>query len=142
MKIHSHTEKADSILDTLSSEILVSAHGRTVLFRGIWDTGATGSVITQNVVDALGLKPIDAVFFSHANGTSETEEYVVDFKLPNGVDILSLCVIRGTFDDYDLLIGMDIISRGDFSISNFNGKTMFGFRMPSVADVNFQENEK
>ncbi len=26
-------------------------------FQGIWDTGATGSVITEKVVNELGLKP-------------------------------------------------------------------------------------
>jgi hypothetical protein len=36
--------------------------------------------------------------------------------------------------DVDLLIGMDIIQLGDFSISNGAGKTLFTFAMPSFED--------
>ena len=38
----------------------------------------------------------------------------------------------------DVLIGMDIINRGDFAVSNRNGKTMFSFRIPSMSDFDFQ----
>ena len=36
-----------------------------------------------------------------------------------------------------MLIGMDIITKGDFAVSNYNGKTMFTFRMPSESTLNF-----
>jgi len=39
---------------------------------------------------------------------------------------------------FDILIGMDIINKGDFAISNRNGKTMFSFRYPSMTDFDFQ----
>ena len=38
----------------------------------------------------------------------------------------------------DILIGMDIISKGDFAISNYNGKTQFSFRLPSQQDVDYK----
>lgn len=31
----------------------------------------------------------------------------------------------------EMLIGMDIITLGDFSVSNYNDKTVFTFRVPS-----------
>ena len=34
-------------------------------------------------------------------------------------------------------IGMDIISQGDFAVSNFNGTTVFTFRPPSKATIDF-----
>jgi hypothetical protein len=37
----------------------------------------------------------------------------------------------------DVLIGMDIISLGDFAISNFDGKTQFSFRIPSQRHVEY-----
>ena len=37
----------------------------------------------------------------------------------------------------DLLIGMDIISKGDFSISTFNDVTCFSFRIPSRGLIDF-----
>lgn len=35
----------------------------------------------------------------------------------------------------DLLIGMDVIILGDFSISNYNNKTTFSFRIPSIQET-------
>ena len=37
---------------------------------------------------------------------------------------------------------MDIITRGDFSISNKNGKTTVSFCIPSVHDIDFVEEGK
>ena len=31
-----------------------------------------------------------------------------------------------------VLIGMDIIGKGDFAVSNYDGKTVFTFRTPSI----------
>jgi hypothetical protein len=150
MKIYGFTDKADSIKDTLCSDVSVSAYdktrdvrsqfdsGRTMVFQGMWDTGANCSVITQKVVDALSLEPVNFVVVGHAHGFADTEEYLVNFGLPNGIGISQLRVIRGVFDDFDILIGMDIINRGDFAVSNYNGKTTFGFRIPSIADVDMR----
>lgn len=33
--------------------------------------------------------------------------------------------------DYDVLIGMDVITKGYFCISTVNEKTVFSFRMPA-----------
>lgn len=40
-------------------------------------------------------------------------------------------------DVFDIIIGMDIISKGDFAVSNLNGKTSFSFRIPSFGTANF-----
>lgn len=40
-------------------------------------------------------------------------------------------------DGLDLLIGMDVISQGDMSITNFNGNTVMSFRVPSKVEVDF-----
>jgi len=33
--------------------------------------------------------------------------------------------------DYDVLIGMDVITKGDFVVSTVNDETTFSFRMPA-----------
>lgn len=38
----------------------------------------------------------------------------------------------------DVLIGMDIISNGDFAISNYEGRTQFSFRLPSQEHVEYK----
>ena len=55
----------------------------------------------------------------------------ISIGLPNGVLIKEENVmICNLVKDVDLLIGMDIIQLGDFSISNGEGKTLFSFAMP------------
>ena len=46
-------------------------------------------------------------------------------------------VCGGYSEQWDVLIGMDIINLGDFAVSNHNGKTTFSFRMPSVDEIIF-----
>ena len=40
-------------------------------------------------------------------------------------------------DEYDVIIGMDVICKGDFAITNLNGKTTFSFRIPSEKEIVF-----
>ena len=64
--------------------------------------------------------------------------YYVDFTLPNDEIvkyILVSCADLG--DEVDALIGMDIISLGDFSITNANNQTTFSFRMPPESEVDY-----
>ena len=44
-------------------------------FMAIWDTGATATVVTQDIVDGLGLAPVGMTQVHHADGTSEAEVY-------------------------------------------------------------------
>ena len=56
--------------------------------------------------------------------------------LPNNVGISALRVTRGKITGTaDVLIGMDVITSGDFTLSNFQGATWFSFRIPSVAGI-------
>jgi hypothetical protein len=60
-------------------------------FSAIWDTGASGSVITQNVVDACGLKPITFTKVYHGGGATDLAEvYLVNILLLNNVQIHTL----------------------------------------------------
>ena len=51
-------------------------------------------------------------------------------------------VSEAVLNGFDVLIGMDIITLGDFSITNVNGKTVFSFRIPSTETVDYVQQEK
>ena len=51
----------------------------------LWDTGAWSSVVTQKVVTALGLSPIDHVRACGVNGWYDAPVYIVDVTLPNKI---------------------------------------------------------
>lgn len=114
-----------------------SPHPKISKFDSLWDTGASGSVISENVVDKLELKPIGKSKVLHANGESIVNVYAVNLFLPNQVAFQFVKVTEGILSGFDMLIGMDIITMGDFSITNLGGKTTFSFRFPSVKEVDF-----
>ena len=106
-------------------------------YTAIWDTGATGSVITQKVVDDLALKPIGMTIAQGVQGQHNTEVYLVSLGLPNGVGFKNIRVTKGILGSVDVLIGMDIIVEGDFAITHKDGKTCFSFRCPSSDRIDF-----
>ena len=144
-KFLAFTLKSNGILNMLKTDTLVLSDIRKKdtsytpkLWRGLWDTGASKSSITQRIVDDLNLIPVGNTNISTANGVVVVNTYFVDFGLPNGVtvkNVLVSCADLG--DDIDVLIGMDIIRHGDFSITNVNNKTTFSFRTPSVEEIDY-----
>ena len=99
--------------------------------NAVWDTGATNTVISPEVVEALGLKSAGKASISAYGGVVEACTYRIDLCFENGYRIQNLEVLSGDYSDYDVLIGMDVITQGDFGISTVNGKTSFCFRLPS-----------
>ncbi len=99
--------------------------------QAIWDTGATNTVISRNLVGQLGLIPTGITTAHDANNSYQTSTYLVDIGLPNGILIPDVQVTEAAnLGNYDLLIGMDIITLGDFSVTNGGGNTWFSFRIP------------
>ena len=107
-------------------------------YTAIWDTGATNSVISNKVINECNLKPIGMAKVYHAGGESLQEVFLINIYLPN-----KLCVtyVRATMGfipgDSDVLIGMDIIAKGDFAVTNKDNKTVFSFRFPSIECIDF-----
>lgn len=111
-------------------------------YKGIWDTGATNSAISDKVVMECGLKPIGVTKVFHADGETLSDVFLISLVLPNNVGIPSLRVTKGKIKDADVLIGMDVMTAGDFALSNFQGKTTFCFRIPSVECIDFDPRQK
>jgi SEC-C motif len=107
--------------------------------QALWDTGATNSIITHETALALALTPIGKTKTNHAGGQSDHSTHLVNIILPNQVMVASVLVteMEHIVDNFGVIIGMDIISKGDFSITNCEGKTCFSFRTPSIRKVDF-----
>ena len=77
-----------------------------------------------------------------ANGTVIQKTYIVDLRLPNGVLIKGITVteVPALSGGCDALIGMDVISLGDFSITNHKGVTCMSFRVPSGHHIDYVAN--
>ncbi len=110
-------------------------------YKGIWDTGATGSVITKKIADELGLIPTGQTEVHTASATEIKNTYLVNIYLPMKVSFHAVKVTEAVLHgDIEMLIGMDIITSGDFAITHFEGKTKMSFGVPSVKSYDFVEN--
>jgi len=125
------------VLPTRATLFAVSAPppNKSIVVNAIWDTGATDSVITPETARKLNLYPIDEARIIGVNSEGIAPISLVHIAPPNNVLIPSRRVtIAKIGGEVDMLIGMDIISLGDFLISNTGGKTSFSFVMPSFPD--------
>lgn len=73
----------------------------------------------------------------HAGGQDTCNSYLVNFYLPNHVAIFGVPVVVGCSNDFGAIVGMDIITRGDFSVTNLGDKTVVSYRMPSVKKIDY-----
>jgi len=107
-------------------------------FNAIWDTGATNTSITQDVVDRLGLVPTGMVEVHGAHGSARVPTYLVNVALPNKVNFVGLKVSQVVLTPgVDILIGMDIIGSGDFAVSMKDGVTIMSYRHPCSKSIDF-----
>lgn len=113
--------------------------GRIHHTSALWDTGATGSVITENTAKRLGLKPSGQAKVNHAGGCDYANTYIVDIFLPNRICFSSMKVTEcpDVVGKFGVIIGMDIISKGDFSFTNSGGNSLFSFKIPSSKETDF-----
>jgi len=105
----------------------------------LWDTGATNSVITNNTAKKLNLTPVGATMISHAGGCCKSDTHLVNFVLPNAVQVPGVLVSEcpDSAGNFGVIIGMDIISQGDLAITNVNGMTVTSFRLPSIEIIDY-----
>jgi len=123
---------------TVSTDIVNEAKK----YVGIWDTGATNSVISKKVVDECGLIPTGMAMVHSATESKPCETFLVSIFLPNKVAFPAVRVTKGMLKDCDVLIGMDLINQGDFAITHNDGKTTLSFRMPSMEQIDFVAQKK
>lgn len=147
-QVQAFTTKYPGRVNILHSQVKVAAAfdhknppSQPVAYKmctAIWDTGATGSVISEKVAKDCNLAPISMAQVRHAGGISSANVFSVSFVLRNNVIIAEIEVTEGVLgDQVDVLIGMDIISHGDFAVTNKNNKTVFSFRLPSITEIDF-----
>ena len=109
-----------------------------VTINSLWDTGATATCIKPELFDRLKLRLLDS--------SSHTMIAGIGGKITAKTTLLSL-FITSTFEisfcpvyvadfpgNADILIGMDIINKGDFVVCNTNNKTSFSFVVPPLPE--------
>jgi predicted aspartyl protease len=144
-KVHAFTRPYDAISKVLTLPVKITLKGTEGEYQteGIIDTGATGSVISQHIADTLGAVPQTFVQVHTASAKNViTPLYEADIELNGQVKITGLMVTSGELiQGTECLIGMDILSLGDFAVSHAGGKTKFTFQIPSTHDFDFHKEQ-
>ena len=101
---------------------------KSIWAKALWDTGCSKASISQRVVDELGLKPYDKITVYEVGKPRESDLYHVTFELSAEIKFEDVEADQSFIGErYDAIIGMGIISKGNFIILNQDGRTNFVF---------------
>lgn len=130
------TLKASGITPVIKTPVKIHAvdkdgNNKVSEVIAIWDTGATKTCISYKLAKALNIIPLGFAKAHTAAGIARMEEYSIRVELPGSIICSSIrCGSFPGSGDVHVLIGMDIITTGDLSITNAGGKTYVSFRIP------------
>jgi len=142
MNIHAFTIESDGVLESVVSDVSIrqseklcqvnGLQNNEILVKALWDTGANRSCVSVKMAKRLGLLKIDTSDTSGVSGVFSSFVHLIDIVLPNMISVRNVRVTEFIDDgDFDVIIGMDIITCGDFAISNYGRKTVVSFRVPA-----------
>lgn len=136
---HAFSTRSSGRLIQLINEVSLAFGGNEVTVKALWDTGASSSCVSHDVVSDLGLTAIGKCMVSTPTGSKEVDTFCLDARLPNNVNFEGIVVMDSEIGNQGIgmLVGMDIIGQGDFAVSNHDGRTVFTYRYPSVGCIDF-----
>lgn len=124
----------DRIPPQLISKVEIFSNGNSPkTVNALWDTGATTSCISDKLVNELQLLSIKESVLNTASGRQNTFVYGISIRIAEKFSVSNVNVNCAKLDNnFDIIIGMDIIGQGDLSVgSTNNGKYMISYRVPS-----------
>ena len=148
VKVNALSKVYPGFVDCIKTDVKIADPytGKEIKTLAIWDTGATNSVITKSKAIELGLKPLGKAVVMGVHGAKEVSVYVAKITLNNEnislITQVSECDELSSAGDTGMLIGMNVIGKGDFSISSYGGSTVMTFRAPSIKRTDFVEELK
>lgn len=96
--------------------------------KALWDTGSPVSIISDRIASELRLTPVGRAKIRSLDGKPiDTNRYIVDIVLNDTISIKCVEVFEAPSVVFDVLIGMDIIERGNLSLNNLSDNPYFIF---------------
>ena len=108
----------------------------------LWDTGANITCISTRLANKLKLQASDEVIIAVANNKQfRADIFYVQLRMGD-FTIPLIWVLGIPMDESkDVIAGMDVITKGDLAITNYNGKTVLSFREPSKESIVFSDSQ-
>lgn len=96
--------------------------------KGVIDIGATCTCITKRLAKQLKCKPFSESKIEYALGKSKSKVHIIDFIMADTILMSDVSVFAFPVNiEADIIIGMDILSRGNLALRNIKGITSFSF---------------
>ena len=139
----SFTKRYNGFSNKLLTNVIVTSGHMSSKCLALWDTGATCTCISDRLATVLSLEKIGYTRIQTPSGFSDVKRYLVNIGLPNKTTIENIVVCDSKIGEqgFDVLIGMDIITLGDFAVSNYGKRTVFSYRVPSKETTDYVQQE-
>lgn len=114
----------------------------SIRVKALIDTGANGTCISRRLSSACHLEPFTAMKIFSAQGESVVPVYKMGIKLPSRTEFQNILVteVAGS-PNFDVIIGMDILSQGDIALTGDSNGLVFSMRFPSKKEpIDFSKN--
>jgi hypothetical protein len=110
------------------------------LVRALWDTGSTTTIISPEISYALNLSNLGNESMETLVGFGQVSTYVVDLFLDDKIVLQKLKVVEMPCRNqyFDMIIGLDIIKLGNFSITRNKDNFSMNFDLPAPNQVKVQ----
>jgi len=97
--------------------------------KALWDTGATMTCIQHSMTKKLEGKPKESGSSISATDRRDSDIYLGTVELPGGIVFHDIGIWDIALEDLEaeVIIGMDIISRGRLVVETVDGMPMFSF---------------
>lgn len=130
----------DKIEDMIIVPAVIGYNGNYRAVQALFDTRATITYLAREIAEELNLPPTGEIIKTRALKAEQACPVVkahIGFPKDNVFSNWPIASVSRDNPDFDIIIGMDLISRGGFAISSYNGHTTFTFRVPSEKEIKF-----
>lgn len=104
--------------------------------NAIIDTGATTSAVSSKLAASIKLLERGTIVVTGVHSKTIATKYTADIQFPNEICFHDTNLIEiNPIGSFDVLIGMDILSQGNFSVSIAEGKVHFSYKTPPDGNV-------
>ena len=114
----------------LYSSAKITIGGQTVYTdKALWDTGTTISAISHSTARQFDAPPSESGTSISATSRSDSDIYLATIELPGGIIFHDVEMWDVDLSDHgaEVVIGMDIISRGRLTVETIHGVPTFSF---------------
>jgi hypothetical protein len=101
---------------------------KTVEALAFWDTGSNASCITYDLASRLNLIQVGTRPLGSVHARSDSPLFGLDIALQGNLTIPSILVAGiGRANGFDIILGMDVINRGDFHWTHSGEDSLLSF---------------